>query len=201
MCITIFPIRLDRLPEVVVKPLFIGIPILDDQCLYALGMPDRKPKADRSAIIHDVQAVRLQAKMLGELLDDVGEMVKAVVKLADGRHRAVSNANACEYCTSAHTALGKRFGIDTGELTRNLQGFSGDPKVESALQFARAVSVRRGWVTDEELGRVREAGYTEGEIVEIIATVAMTTFTNYFNHVAETDVDFPVVEIREVAAV
>ena len=114
---------------------------------------------------------------------------------------ATANANACEYCTSAHTALGKKFGIDADELKRNLQGLSGNPKVESALQFARAISLRRGWVTDEELGRVRGAGYSDGEIVEIIATVAITTFTNYFNHVAETDVDFPVVEIREATPV
>ena len=57
-----------------------------------------------------------------------------------------------------------------------------------------------GWVTDEELQGVRDAGYGDGEINEIIATIAITIFSNYFNHVAETEVDFPAVELATAAA-
>ena len=112
----------------------------------------------------------------------------------------VANANACEYCASAHAALGKRFGLDATELKRNLQALSSDPKVEAALQFVRAVVVRQGWVTDDELQRVRQAGFSDGEINEIIATTAITIFSTYFNHVAETEVDFPAVELAAAAA-
>ena len=35
------------------------------------------------------------------------------------------------------------------------------------------------------------AGFSEGEVAEIVANVALNIFTNYFNHVAETEVDFP----------
>lgn len=34
-------------------------------------------------------------------------------------------------------------------------------------------------------------GLTDAEIAEIIATTALSIFTNYFNHVAGTAVDFP----------
>ncbi len=122
-------------------------------------------------------------------------------KLREQIALTAANVNACEYCASAHTALGKKFGLDASELKRNLQASSRDPKVEAALQFARAVVVRQGWVTDEELERVREAGYSDGEINEIIAATAITIFSNYFNHVAETEVDFPVVEVGEPATV
>ncbi len=122
-------------------------------------------------------------------------------KLREQIALTAANANACEYCASAHTALGKKSGFDAAELKRNLQASSRDPKVEAALQFARAVVVRQGWVTDEELERVRKAGYSDGEINEIIATTAITIFSNYFNHVAETEVDFPVVEVGEPATV
>ncbi len=113
----------------------------------------------------------------------------------------VANENACEYCAAGHTALGKKFGVDATELKRNLRAQSRDPKVEAALQFAQAVVVRQGWVTDDELQRVREAGYSDGEVNEIIATVAITIFTTYFNHVAGTEVDFPAVELATAAPV
>ena len=112
-----------------------------------------------------------------------------------------SNANACEYCASAHTESGKAVGLDAAELERNLHASSSDPKVEAALQFARAVVVRQGWVTEEEFERVRQAGYGEREINEIIAATALTIFSNYFNHVAGTEVDFPAVEIGEPTTV
>ena len=108
---------------------------------------------------------------------------------------AVSAANGCEYCTAAHTALGRKLGVADDELAAALTSASGDPKVEAALRFAVRIVEARGWVGDDDLQRVREAGYGDGEIAEIIATVAATTFSNYFNHVAQTEVDFPRVEV------
>ncbi len=90
--------------------------------------------------------------------------------------------------------------MDQIELTENLQGCSNDPKVEVALQFARNVIAKRGWVNDTEIEHVRDAGYTDEEIVEIIGTVANTMFTNYFNHIADTKLDFPKVEIGQPVA-
>ena len=113
---------------------------------------------------------------------------------------AVSGANGCQYCASAHTAVGKMLGMDDTELARNRKGRSGDPKVEAALKFANAMVAKRGWVSDEDVERVRDAGYDDGEIVEIVATVGVNIFSNYFNHVARTDIDFPVVEPGERVA-
>ncbi len=113
----------------------------------------------------------------------------------------VAGANACGYCASAHTALGKRLRITDVELNANLHSQSGEPKVQAALHFARRIVDERGWVSDDDLTRVRDAGYTDGEIAEIIATVAANIFSNYFNHIAQTEVDFPVVTVKEPAAV
>ena len=121
-------------------------------------------------------------------------------KLREQIALAVSNTNGCQYCASAHTAVGKMLGLDERELAASLQAFSADPKVEAALKFARAIAENHGWVSDEDVQRVRNVGYTDGEIVEIIATVALTTFTNYFNHIAETEIDFPVVELDQRVA-
>ena len=110
---------------------------------------------------------------------------------------AVAGANGCEYCASAHTAIGKGLGVDGDELARNLDGEASDAKVGAALTFARTIVAKRGFVSDADVKGVRDAGYTEGEVTEIIAAVALNLFTNYFNHVAQTEVDFPRVEVGE----
>ena len=107
----------------------------------------------------------------------------------------VAGINGCSYCASAHCAIGGKAGIDKGELTANLQGRSQDGKTQAALQFARDVVEKRGMVSDEDLGSVRAAGYTDRQIIEIIAMVALNIFTNYFNNVAETEIDFPLVDV------
>lgn len=109
----------------------------------------------------------------------------------------VAGENSCGYCASAHTAVGTKLGVDTDELAANLKGLSRNPKTEAALEFARRIVVERGWVSDDDLRRVREAGYSEGEITEIVAVVAQNIFSTYFNHIADTDVDFPRVEVPE----
>ncbi len=112
----------------------------------------------------------------------------------------VANANGCAYCAAAHTMLGRKAGLDDDALAASLHALSDDSKTEGALQFAREIVTQRGWVSDDALARVREAGYGEGEIAEIVAVVAFNLFSNYFNHVADTDIDFPSVEIGEPGA-
>lgn len=104
---------------------------------------------------------------------------------------AVAEANACDYCLSAHTALGRRAGLSDEQLTASREGRAADAKSNAALQFALAVLRKRGDVSDEELGDVRAAGFSEAEIAEIIAHVALNVLTNYFNRAARTEIDFP----------
>ena len=62
------------------------------------------------------------------------------------------------------------------------------------MQFARKVVTERGWISDEDITTVRAAGTSDAEISEIVAHVVVNIFSNYFNHVAGTEVDFPEVE-------
>lgn len=104
----------------------------------------------------------------------------------------VGEINGCGYCIAAHTALGKAAGLSEGETCDARRGASRDEKERVALGFARKVVQDRGIVTDDDMEKVRQAGYSDGEIGEIVAHVAMNIFSNYFNHVAGTEVDFPV---------
>lgn len=108
---------------------------------------------------------------------------------------AVGEANHCQYCVSAHTAIGKRVGLSLDDILASRDAHGADPKTTAALTFARLLVQNRGEVTDAEFNAVQMAGYTEGEIGEIVANVALNLFTNYFNHVAGTEVDFPKVEL------
>lgn len=104
---------------------------------------------------------------------------------------ALSAANGCDYCASAHTAIGRSLGLDGEELSRALDGQSQEAEAQAALVFALAIAAKRGWVDDAEIAAARTAGLDDGAIAEIVATVAHTTFSNYFNHVAGTEIDFP----------
>ncbi len=103
----------------------------------------------------------------------------------------VGETNGCDYCLAAHTALGKRAGLSDEEARDARRAEAKDTKVRAALEFARQIVNDRGHVSDQDVERVRQAGYNDGEIAEIVAHVALNTFTNYFNHVADTEVDFP----------
>ena len=112
---------------------------------------------------------------------------------------AVAEANSCDYCLSAHTALGRGAGLSNDELAMARDARAADPRAAAALRFARTVVERRGHVGDQALASVRAAGYTDGEVAEIIAHVALNVFTNYFNRAAQTDIDFPVVSAGQLA--
>jgi uncharacterized peroxidase-related enzyme len=112
----------------------------------------------------------------------------------------VAEFNGCDYCLSAHTWLGKNVAkLDDAELAANRRATSNDPHADVAVRFSRLVMERRGHVTDTELKAVRDAGYSEAEVIEIVQHVALNTWTNYVNSVAQTPVDFPVVAARKVA--
>jgi alkylhydroperoxidase family enzyme len=82
-------------------------------------------------------------------------------------------------------------GLSEEDIVDSRRGVSPDSKVEAALCFAREMVEKRGWVTDEDVAQVRKAGYGDAEIAEIVAVVSLNIFTNYFNHLAQPEVDFP----------
>ena len=113
---------------------------------------------------------------------------------------AVAEINGCNYCLSAHTYLGKNLAqLDDAEITANRSGGSNDPKAEAAVRFAVRVTKERGHVSEEDLRKVKMAGYNDAQIIEIVQHVALNTWTNYINTVADTDIDFTVVTARKAA--
>ncbi len=115
-------------------------------------------------------------------------------KLREQIALTVGELNGCQYCLSAHSALGKMVGLSDEDIADSRRGVSPDRKTEAVLQFARKVVTDRGWVSDDDVTTLRAAGTTDAEVAEIVGTVALNIFSNYFNHVADTEIDFPEVE-------
>jgi uncharacterized peroxidase-related enzyme len=113
---------------------------------------------------------------------------------------AVAQVDGCDYCLSAHTYLGLNFAkLDAAEIARNRRGASSDPKADAAVHFAARVAETRVKVADADLAAVRAAGFSDAQVVEIVAVVAENVLTNFVNNVAETDIDFPVARAAEAA--
>lgn len=112
---------------------------------------------------------------------------------------AIANRNACEYCLAAHTVLGRKAGASAEEMSEAQAGRSDDPKTAAALRFALAVVEQRGQVEAGEVEALRAAGFDDGEIVELLAHVALNLFTNYVNVALGVPVDFPAVRLRTAA--
>jgi uncharacterized peroxidase-related enzyme len=107
----------------------------------------------------------------------------------------VAGVNSCEYCASAHAAFSKSLKVGDAEIERRLKGHSSDAALDAALVFANKLVENRGFVDDADMAAVRAAGHDDGAIAEIVANVAANIFANYFDHVAQTEIDFPKVDL------
>lgn len=106
---------------------------------------------------------------------------------------AVAEQNNCSYCAAAHTKIGTMMGLSDAEVMDARRGTSKDAKLDVALRLAQEIVNENGFVSDDTLKAARDAGWTDGEITEIVAVVSINVFTNFINHVADTALDFPAV--------
>jgi len=111
----------------------------------------------------------------------------------------IAEGNACEYCVAAHTAIGRKAGLTTGEIDANRSGTSQDAKAAAAVTFASKLNEHHGDLTGAEFEAVRAAGYSDAEIVEIITHVGMNFLTNLIGKSLQVDIDFPKVELLKAA--
>lgn len=112
---------------------------------------------------------------------------------------AVAEENSCNYCLSAHTAIGKLNGLNETQIIASRKGEATDAKQQAGLKFAQEVTAKRGLVSAESLQAVKDAGYTDEDILEVVLNVVSNTLTNYVNHIAETEIDFPEVKAGDLA--
>ena len=108
---------------------------------------------------------------------------------------ALAQQNTCEYCLSAHTAIGRKAGLSGEEIAAVRAGNSEDAKAAVAVKLARSLVEHKGEISTAELIEAREAGYSDADIVEIITHVGMNLLTNILGKASRVDIDFPKVAL------
>lgn len=103
-----------------------------------------------------------------------------------------SEVAACDYCLAAHTLVGKGAGLSTNDILAVRRGVpSGDPRTDALADFVRSIVSTRGTVPAEVLAAVKAADYSDAQIVDTLLAISSITFTNLFNRVNDTAIDFP----------
>ena len=125
----------------------------------------------------------------------LGSLSKALdVKTRDSIGLAVSEVNGCNYCLTVHSFTAEHMAkLPADEIILARKGHASDPKRDAAVQFARKVIETRGKVSDADVKTVRDAGYTDATVIEIVALVAMYSLTNFFNNVFDPQQHFSAV--------
>ena len=124
-----------------------------------------------------------------------GSLSKPIdLKTRESISLAVSEVNGCNYCLTVHSLTAEHMAkLTPDEILLARKGHASDPKRDAAIQFAHKVIETRGKVSDADLKAVRDARYTDANVMEIVALVAMYSLTNFFNNVFDPEKDYPAV--------
>src|SRR3954447_814805 len=131
------------------------------------------------------------------VLDVVVTLQGSLSRVLDAKTRhtialAVSQANGCDYCLAMHTYVSSELGgMSSDDIDLARAGSSIDPKRAAVARFAQRVVESRGQVSDADLAAVRDAGYTDAQILAIVTVAVQVLLTNFINNVNQTDIDIP----------
>ena len=147
------------------------------------------------------KAIGNSSAALESMWTSFGALGKGVLgaKLGEQIAVLVANLNRCEYCLAAHTVLGQSAGASAQEMAMAQEGRGEDERTQAALTFAAKLVNHRGTVTVSDFDDIRNAGFNDEEIAEILAHVALNVFTNYTNVAFDVPVDFPKVSLRPMS--
>jgi uncharacterized peroxidase-related enzyme len=107
----------------------------------------------------------------------------------------VSGVAGCDYCVAAHSLLGKMTGLKPDVLAKIRAGEpTGDAKRDALAHFVRVLANTSGTIAEDEFNAIRQAGYTDAQLVDISLAITLTVFTNVFNRINDTAIDFPPVK-------
>ena len=179
----------------------ISIPTLDQTPAATRSLLDAVKK-QLGVVPNLMKVVGNSPAALGGYLALSGALAKGALGAKTGERiaLAIAEVNACSYCLAAHSYLGKNVAkLDDAEIAANRSGTSNDPKADAAVRFAVSVALERGHVSDAAVRVVKNAGYSDAEVMEIVVHVALNTLTNYVNEVAQTEIDFPAVDQKRAA--
>jgi uncharacterized peroxidase-related enzyme len=113
----------------------------------------------------------------------------------------VSQVNGCIYCQSAHTVLGKMNGFSDAEILDIRGGSSSNEKLNALVALAKDITENKGRAAEASLDAFYAAGYTDGNLVDLILQISDKIAMNYLHNLTEIPVDFPLAKAIETAVV
>ena len=112
---------------------------------------------------------------------------------------AISRYNDCHYCTRTHAFLGREAGLSQEAIQAiHRGGLPDDDRLKALVQATRRLLDKRGWLDDEDRSNLEWDGVSETELYEINTLIGLKIFSNYVNHVAQTEVDEMVTDHSEI---
>jgi AhpD family alkylhydroperoxidase len=103
---------------------------------------------------------------------------------------AISRYNDCHYCTRTHAFLGREAGLSQEAIEAiHRGGLPDDDRLKALVQATRLLLDKRGWLDEDDRSNLQWEGVSETELYEINTLIGLKIFSNYVNHVAQTEVD------------
>ncbi len=97
---------------------------------------------------------------------------------------AASVENGCDFCITAHRAMGKLNKSNQQTLDALHSNTEIDDTSDRALvTYVRKVVKQRGYMSDEDIKTFLDAGFTKQQLMEVVLIVSIKTLSNYINHV------------------
>ncbi len=159
------------------------------------GIQQRLPRVPNMLRLlgHSPTALRSYLDFTDAFNSQLSERLRTLITIT------VAQITGGDYLLSFAHVLGKREGLTDEQMNAARRGESSDIKTASVLRFAAKAAREHGHVSEDDLAAVREAGYTEAELVAIVAYISLSVFRVYFNLMAQTSIDFPVVKSADLA--
>ncbi|HEY9101923.1 carboxymuconolactone decarboxylase family protein [Chitinimonas sp.] len=166
--------------------------LTDDQVPAAAEPLLKAVKAKMGKVPNAIRTLANSPAVLGGYLQLSGALAGGTLSAAQRESIALATgqSNECSYCLSAHTLAGKGAGLSNEQIQDARQGIN-----NPVASLAKQLVAKHGLISDSDLAQARANGLTEAQIVEVIGGVALNTLTNYLNHAAATEIDFPVVAV------
>jgi AhpD family alkylhydroperoxidase len=112
---------------------------------------------------------------------------------------AVSRYNDCHYCTRTHAFLGRNAGLSQAAIEAiHRGGLPQDERLRALVQATRLLLDKRGWLDDDDRTELESTGVGKAELYEINTLIGLKIFSNYVNHIAQTEVDEMVTDHPEI---
>lgn len=100
--------------------------------------------------------------------------------------------NGCDFCVAGHTKIGTKLLKMPENILNALRSrttIAENEKYQTLAQFTMQLIDSRGKVSDEQLQAMKDIGYSEQNILDVVMGVALATLCNFANNVAQNDIN------------